>query len=369
MLRLVACCIAVLLMTAQVVSYVLHRGGLDDQDMRIAKLELAANEPGLNLIFIGASHTDMGLNPDAFDAEMEEQGIKIHSFNMGMNGLSVVEMRAVVERLLQMRPCCIEYVVLSPCFECLNVARRTNNVRSINFFDLESSIEFLRFINSYDDLPDPPLARSEYTKNIASALFRHYANAGLAASALRLTKFDFAEPNLRSPEFWKQRGPRGHWAIKWAMSRQEVDQYLLDVQRVPPLRAEFIATKSEVTAGIKDLVTDATFDFFARLVDDLQAKGVKVLVIQPPSFWNWDIEAAFVAKYRSRCADGPPLIDFGDAQQNPDLFLPPEIRYDNSHMNRDGAIVYSESLARKLSTLIAAGAFDARPGCKSQSVG
>jgi hypothetical protein len=118
-----------------------------------------------------------------------------------------------------MRPCCIEYVVLSPCFECLNIARRTNNMRSINFFDLENSVDFLRFVYSYQELPAPPLARAEYVKNIASALFRHCTNVGLGASTLRLTKFDLAEPNLRSPEFWKQRGPRGHGAIKWAMSQ------------------------------------------------------------------------------------------------------------------------------------------------------
>src|SRR2546423_7956482 len=74
-----------------------------------AKVEWAQQFSETNLVAIGPSYVEMGFNPDVFDAAMKARGRDIHSFNMGVDGLSLVEMQAIIENLLAKRPCCIKY--------------------------------------------------------------------------------------------------------------------------------------------------------------------------------------------------------------------------------------------------------------------
>jgi hypothetical protein len=363
-LRLILISAFALLLTAQLVGMALHRLSLDKHDFPDAKVAFAARERP-DIIFMGASHIDMGLNPATFDAELTKRGVDLRSFNLGIDGMSIVEMSYYAHMLLDRVPS-LRYAVLSPCFQCLNVARKTNNIRSIDFFNLKNAFNFARFIFSYSSLPDPPLPLDAYLGNIISAAFRHYTNIGLGGSSAGWSKFDAAEPDFHAASFWAQRGPRGHAIVQHVIDGDELKRYPDQLQLVARLRAERIATlTNEAPANFPDFVTDESFGYFARLVLDLQARGVTVLVIQPPSLWHWQTEAAFVAKFRAQCP-GQTLIDFGDAQSFRNLFLPAEIRYDDAHMNGRGAVIWSEVLADRFAELSRADALKNRANCYSK---
>ena len=176
--------------TAQMISLALRVYYMDKHDFPLAKVAYAARERP-NVIFVGASFIDMGINPEVFDAELAKTGTNLRSFNFGVDGLSVVEMSYFLHELLDRMPRSPRYAVLSPCFQCLNIARESNNVRGIDFFNFTNAFAFTRFILSYNALPEPALSRPAYLRNILAALFRHYTNLSTRRSGAWLV-------NLRS---------------------------------------------------------------------------------------------------------------------------------------------------------------------------
>ena len=355
------------------VSEALQQSGLNNFDFTESKIEYAVREKP-NLVFIGPSYVDMGVNPEIFDNASMENGIRIRSFNLGIDGLSIVEMNYVLTKLLNKLPHHIRYAILSPCFECLNVGRKTNNIRSINFFNLSNSIEFINYIFSYRFLPDPPLPRVQYIENVISALSRHYTNLGLGGVAFgwhdSWAHFDTIEPNFNDPSFWPNRGPRGQGLTRQTMRPQDQDAYEMDLSRIQterPQRINALLAASH-SPEIENLVTNAGFAFFARLVSRLEARGVAVFVIQPPNIWQWQYEAAFIARLHLRCGHQLPLIDYGDIATHEELYLPPSIRYDSAHLDADGAVVWSDDLARDFAHFLKAGAFEHPIDCLSSPI-
>jgi lysophospholipase L1-like esterase len=116
-----------------------------------------------------------------------------------------------------------------------------------------------------------------------------------------------------------------------------------------------------------DHVTNWTFTVFADLVEHMRARGIAVLTVQPPSLNSWDFDAEFVARFRSRCGDDLPLIDYGAISEHEELFLPPSIRFDDGHLNADGAVIWSKELAADMARLIQLQAFGRRSDCLSHA--
>jgi hypothetical protein len=87
------------------------------------------------------------------------------------------------------------------------------------------------------------------------------------------------------------------------------------------------------------------FDVLIEQIRFLRSKGIKVLIIIPPNQWEWTFHVALLSKLRTRCRDDVPFVDFGDLKRWPELFVPPNIRYDDAHMNSQGAEIWSKVLA------------------------
>ena len=94
------------------------------------------------------------------------------------------------------------------------------------------------------------------------------------------------------------------------------------------------------------------FEVFVEQVRFLRDQGIKVLVVIPPNMWEWTYHVAFLTRLRARCRDDIPFVDFGDPDKWPELFLPPDIRYDNAHMDAKGAVVWSKVLADQFAEAI-----------------
>jgi len=103
---------------------------------------------------------------------------------------------------------------------------------------------------------------------------------------------------------------------------------------------------------LPDFVSDKMFDVFVEQVRFLQDHDIKFLVVIPPNVWEWTYHVGFIERLRARCRDDIPFIDFGDFGKWPELFLPPDIRYNNAHMDSKGAAVWSTVLADQFAKLI-----------------
>ena len=323
---------------------------LHARSMLTAKVDWALRFPDTNLFAIGPSYVEMGFDPDVFDAAMKTKGRDVHSFNLGVDGLSVPEMQTMVEALVNGKPCCIRYALVSPCFECLHVAQIPDSARSVSFFDARRGVGFLRYVWQYEQLPDQNVGRADYARSVASAVFRHHTSLGVAANRLGFATFEGqTSPDLTSASYWARR-PRGFEPADHAMSGDEARRYESGLDAFATTRAETIrrlsagADSGAGTANAR-LVSDRMFDVFLGLVRYLRSKGIAVLVVMPPNERQWQFHAAFIARLRRCCAGDIPLADFGDAGQWRNLFVPASIRYDDEHMNATGAAIWSRALA------------------------
>lgn len=314
---------------------------LHARSMLTAKVDWALHFPDTNLLAIGPSYVEMGFDPDVFDAAMKTKGKDVHSFNLGIDGLSVPEMRTMVEALVEQKPCCIRYVLVSPCFECLHVAQIPDSARSVSFFDVRRGIGFLRYVWLYEQLPDQNVGRADYARNVGSAVFRHHTSLGVAANRFGFATFEGqTSPDLTSASYWARR-PRGFEPVDHAMSGEEARRYESGIDAFAKTRADAL---QRLTADAGP-VSDRMFDVFLELVRYLRSKGFAVLVVMPPNERQWQFHAAFIARLRRCCASDIPLADFGDAVRWRDLFVPASIRYDDEHMNAKGAAIWSRALA------------------------
>jgi len=329
------------------------RPPLDEHNVLHAKIELALRYPETNMVAIGPSYVEMGFNPEIFDAEMKANHIESRSLNMGMNSLSVVEMRFVIQRLVE-KLCCIKYFIILPCYECLSVAANPDSQRSISYLDWRHGLTFLNYILQYDVMPpDGVSKKTTLVRNVVSSIFRHYTNLGLAADYFGLSSFASGERRL-TPEMWMRLGPRGYSPAEPRWNQDEVRDYENSLPGYRRDRAALVLEKQLRPDNTPRIVTDTMFDILIEQVRFLRGKGVKVLVATPPNDWAWPFHAALVAKLRTRCQDDVPFVDFGDSEKWPELFLPPDVRLNSAHLSSKGAALWSKALADQFSTFVSA---------------
>ena len=149
------------------------------------------------------------------------------------------------------------------------------------------------------------------------------------------------------------------------MPSTDTEQYRNRLNRMSTLRAQrIIAQANAVSFDGQVLTSSASIGYFLDIVSYLQHHGVAVLVIEPPNVWYWTADADFIAQFTAACHDQPPLVDFGDARKYRELFLPPEIRYDDAHLNGAGAVIWSRVLAKTFAELLRRGRLGPQATCQ-----
>jgi hypothetical protein len=328
-------------LVASILGVHFHRSLAEQNELEL-KVDYAFRHPDTNLVAIGPSWIEMGFDPEAFDTAMNNKGLESHSFNMGIGGLSLIEMRFVIDQLLKKMPCCIKYLIVSPCYECLNIARWPDTARSIAFLDWWKALSFLKYVLLYDVFPDDLVGKPQHIKNIFLSLFRHYTNFGVAETPGGGTQLA-----RQAVSNWDEERPRGFASVHKTMDAAQASDYVrgLPEYRLNRLNRIQALEQRPLPEGIRDLVSNDMFDVLIEQIRFLRSKGIKVLIIIPPNQWEWTFHVALLSKLRTRCRDDVPFVDFGDLEMWPELFLPPNIRYDDAHMNSQGAEIWSKILA------------------------
>ena len=65
-----------------------------------------------DLVFVGSSYVYHQIDPILFDAQLQERGYKVKSFNFGLGGALGFENTAIVEKILALKPRRLRYVVM-----------------------------------------------------------------------------------------------------------------------------------------------------------------------------------------------------------------------------------------------------------------
>jgi hypothetical protein len=343
---------------SSVVALLLQRAGLADKDIVDAKYRQAIADPRVNLIFLGASLVDTGFNPVEFDAAMRMRDLCTYSYNLGIGGMTIPEVLALLKRLQASNH--VHYILLAPTFWLLDAGRFPNSIRSIDYFDLPNALTFAAYVSSFRKLPPwPSIEQKEYLSNIAIATFRHYTNIGLARLLLTTERHKYYYEYNFWEEFQRRAQLRGQSpSDRFNYSSGEIEAYQLGLRQYAGERERLLAGEPAARSQLNEHLPDDLFAFFMRAVDIARAITPNVIAVEPPTTGYIQFDLAFVERLRSPIVRGPPLLDFSDPREYPELF---ELgnRYDGVHLNAKGAVAWSRLLADRLAELIKRGVVQA----------
>lgn len=321
---------------------------LDEHDVFVQKIERAKEQMPLSALFIGASYIDGGVDSKTLDAEMSTYGHDFKSFNLGIGALSIVEMEAAVNEALKNRECC-KYILLSPSFQLWVVAASSDNVRSINFFDLHRAFEQIRFMSSAPQIPNEPIDRQSYFESVLKSVFRHYTNIGLGSAVMGLMDFSPGYGNWKRYPTWDSHGytkyPSTH---NMNEHTKDYDIGLADMlHKESDFRLRAAADKQPVG---ERFVSRPMLDRLIRMGERIEAVGITPLILLPPLVGYWPWQSDLVVKFSAVCGDSH-VLDFADPKKFPEIFALPA-RYDGGHLNANGAVVWTKLIAKKFSAML-----------------
>lgn len=113
---------------------------------------------------------------------------------------------------------------------------------------------------------------------------------------------------------------------------------------VPPMPPKLIDVTEE------EEPCDAHLKTLNKIIDRCQERGVKLILIYPPLYYNRQGESKTGIRVKELCeAQGITVID---NSTDPYFMQHPELFYDNAHLNANGAIIYSQQKASELKRLL-----------------
>jgi hypothetical protein len=325
-----------------------HLSRLDEGDPFTQKVVLAEEQPKpIDMLFIGASYIDVGIDPIVFDRGMTARGHPVTSFNLGVGALDVLEMEEALRQVIGQKNCC-KYVFLSPPFHLFGVATFSDNVRSIHFMNVRHAVQEIRYVLSTPRIPNEPLTRLDYVENIIRATFRYYTNLGLGADLIGAISFSQGAHNWKAQPTWTR---QGYTDVGDQLHQSDYAEVLSFVLKHRPDYLRRVATGDQ--QPYERAITPAMIDRIVNLGHEVEAAGAVPLLLIPPELNYWDWEEELRIKFSARCGDGH-VLDYDDPAAFPELFAP-SVRLDIGHLNGLGAPIWSELLADRVAKLLDSG--------------
>lgn len=113
---------------------------------------------------------------------------------------------------------------------------------------------------------------------------------------------------------------------------------------IPPMAPELQPSEENDAPKTERLNT------LKMIIDRCREKGVRLIAVFPPLYYERHGVAAVTDAVKALCAaNGVAVID---DSTNPYYLSHPELFYDNTHLNKDGALHYSMSKAGELKTML-----------------
>jgi hypothetical protein len=300
----------------------------------------AARKDGFDLLFFGSSRTYRGFDPALFDAELARRGISMRSFNFGLPGSRAVEVQHLLGRVVALKPRNVRFCLVDP--EGLSALPDHRNFRAravIDWHDLEMTGLVTRYVLETE--PDQ--------RRRAELVWAHWTSC-----ALNLTNVG---RGLGWVDGWLGRRPPREFVAETVGERgdgytplgeegaelgrrgkrfknKRVDDYLARLEEYRELRVS------------RWPPSEAAIDLYRRIERHVRDLGATtIFVTQPALYLQEDLIKAHAR------GDVAHLVRYDDPQRFPELYAP-ENRYDDTHLNEQGARLFTEHLARDVAELI-----------------
>lgn len=313
-----------------------HGSGLERMDVKLDAF--AQRKDDFSLVFLGSSRTVRGFAPQRFDSELAQRGVSVRSFNFGVAGARLPEMLYVLERIAELRPRALKYVLIDPeDFELVHDTRNALAQAGILWHDRETTWLVTRALLSSerDDKPSVLLDHGE-------AFALNALNVGRTARWVNTVLGRRADAQLVAETLGEHAD--GHTALyddqetlrnrrrRFERSRDEYERMVANYRAQPrpgrDAQPQFVELLQR----------------FERRVRELGA--TPIFVIQPALTRQWDLVQAAESG-----AIGE-LLRYDEPERHPELFAH-ENRFDSLHLNDAGAEHFTRALAQDFGAWLA----------------
>lgn len=334
-------------LTTVVLRHVLPGGG--SRELVDVKLErFAQTQDEYTVLFLGSSRVHRGFVPSLFDQRTSELGFPTRSFNFGAPGSRAFEVRDLLARIRELGPRQLDFVFVDP--EGTSVLRDTRNHRARQVIEWHDPATTLLISEHLWSLDLPTSQKLEaLTPHWQSCLY-NVANIGAAQLWV-----DIALGSPRTDEVWLEM--TGAQLDGYAPLGEDSEDLGRRGQRFQAKRRASYLEQLE-TFQEQPLDTTPPSDFALSIFEDIERRvaaldATAIFVAQPAMYHQEDLIAA------ARLGHIDHLLRYDEPLRFPDLY-DPDHRYDETHLNDEGARLFTELLATEFVARVRAGEFRAR---------
>ncbi|MBF0284699.1 MAG: hypothetical protein HQL51_09590 [Magnetococcales bacterium] len=314
-------------------------GGLGD---KLALLE--RQKERIDLIFLGTSRINQGVDPAVFDLALAEGGLPgVRSFNLGVEHLNPVEALWTLERIAEMKPPRLRWIVTElPVSRYQALWENRHALRYRALITLDALPRYLEDIRR-----QPILLRHRLVDGALFAAAVVYDRSAIGLLSRRLFPLASEALELNRPMPRQEELGQGFY-------------YDYMAGRLPP--AGMAPEKAETWAAQAVAQIDtwkAAYaprngrGHFARLrplLEGIREKGYQPVLISVPSVVSYAISQPVTEETRRALPDVP-VFDFNDPRRYPAFYQGKHL-FGASHLNAAGAALFSRLLAESLRPLL-----------------
>ena len=303
----------------------------------------AQHKDEFDTLFLGSSRTYHEVSPPIFDQVMRDNGTPTRSFNFGIDGMHMPESNYVLERIFEIKPANLKWVVIEFDEVQTNwLFQDEGSRRAVYWHDWKRTSIILRKMldagTGFIWFPSPKKLLYIITHRTprrlvafhASQFQKDFTNLGRASDI-----WDYFCCRDKAPDLkWLGLDADGYRPFKTKMSPAQVGDY------------EEILTRAQKKTGPEPIsvYTDKSGRECAEKIRELGA--IPVFVVDP----------ILTSQSEMTFRSDPPgvVISFNDARAYPNLYRT-DMRLDRNHLNKTGAEEYSRLMALKFVELLNAG--------------
>ncbi|MDG1049857.1 MAG: hypothetical protein P8M11_08860 [Planctomycetota bacterium] len=317
-----------------------------------SKVEFAVEHADeYDVLFVGSSATMYGLRPEVFSRELERLGHPgVRAFNLGVGGMGSFEAAHVLRRVLEEAPANLAWVLYEePLFDPLLWYPDVHNPRYVHWHDRRSTLDAI------DALPlvaAPPGHKEEQYRD--DWLGRHDWRLAVTREHLDLWLWRTSALG-RGPEIFDDllgRGPAALPSVEDLRLHHGWVDIGLDAQPgVQRAHERFLERRGEWAERLTHITTaeanagplEGGYDraSLESLLGDIRTAGAQPLLYVAPR----GIASPQMASLSASGVAGE-VLRFHLPERYPEL-NPIELRWDFSHLNAEGAAVWSRLFARE----------------------
>ncbi len=310
--------------------------------MLAAKLEYF-HRKDFNTAFVGTSKTLRQVDPKKFSQLANEN---MNAFNMGVAGLFPFRMLDYGERVSEKAGIKNMFVELAP-LDIIGINYDSNpNILALNFGRFWKAFEHI----SYSQISNR--IKLSYYVNYCKALSYKYLGIGAEkqlALILESTVYPNAEKESKIDRTFENDGFITYTQL---VEMGQMPAYRLKdhnaLKANPKLLESTIKTYKKTQASLS-AVEDGYIKEYLEFASKISEKGIIIVFYLPPR--QLDYGLAPVLNLRDRLKEkGYAVLDCSDPTEYPELYTL-ENSFDVSHLNKNGAALFTEALAKQYNQL------------------